>query len=49
LVAISRVVLGLRYPTDVVAGAVLGASLGAASLWIGRLLASACHACFVVA
>jgi undecaprenyl-diphosphatase len=32
LTAASRVVLGLHYPSDVLAGAVLGASLGAASL-----------------
>lgn len=49
LVAMSRVVLGLHYPTDVMAGAALGASLGAASLWIGRLVAGACHGCFVPA
>ena len=35
LVAASRVVLGLHYPTDVVAGAVLGAALASASLAIG--------------
>jgi undecaprenyl-diphosphatase len=33
LIAMSRVVLGLHYPTDVLAGATLGAALGAASLW----------------
>lgn len=49
LVAMSRVVLGLHYPTDVVAGAVLGVALGAGSLWIGRLLAAACRGCFVAA
>lgn len=33
LVALSRVVLGLHYPTDVAAGAVLGGVLGAISIW----------------
>lgn len=33
LVAISRVILGLHYPSDVVAGAMIGATL--AGLWIG--------------
>lgn len=32
LTAVSRVVLGLHYPSDVLAGAALGAALGAASL-----------------
>lgn len=41
LVAMSRVVLGLHYPTDVVAGAVLGVALGTGSLWLGHLLAGA--------
>ncbi|MBN8713431.1 MAG: phosphatase PAP2 family protein [Xanthomonadales bacterium] len=36
LVAMSRVILGLHYPTDVVAGAVIGVVLGAGSLWIGK-------------
>jgi undecaprenyl-diphosphatase len=38
LVALSRVVLGLHYPTDVAAGAVLGGILGTSSLQIARLL-----------
>ena len=36
LIALSRVVLGLHYPTDVAAGAVLGGVLGMASLALGQ-------------
>lgn len=35
LIALSRVILGLHYPTDVAAGAVLGAVLGVSSLQLG--------------
>jgi undecaprenyl-diphosphatase len=38
LVAASRVVLGLHYPTDVLAGILLGGVLGFASLWTGASL-----------
>ena len=33
LIAASRVVLGLHYPTDVIAGAVIGAALAQLGLW----------------
>jgi undecaprenyl-diphosphatase len=36
LIALSRVVLGLHYPTDVAAGAVLGGALGMGSLLLGQ-------------
>lgn len=38
LVAASRVVLGLHYPSDVIAALLIGCSLATGSLWVGRLL-----------
>jgi undecaprenyl-diphosphatase len=34
LVAASRVILGLHYPSDVLAAIAIGAGLGTASLWV---------------
>lgn len=34
LVAVSRVILGLHYPSDVLAAIVIGCGLGGASLWL---------------
>lgn len=38
LVALSRVILGMHYPTDVLVGAVLGAAIGGASIVLPSLL-----------
>jgi undecaprenyl-diphosphatase len=37
LVAVSRIVLGLHYPSDVLAAIVVGCGLASLSLWIGGL------------
>ena len=37
-VAVSRVVLGLHYPSDVLAATAIGSLLAGASLWVGALL-----------
>lgn len=39
LVAMSRVVLGLHYPSDVLAAIVIGSLLGSASLWLANFFA----------
>jgi undecaprenyl-diphosphatase len=39
LVAASRVILGLHYPSDVLAAVAIGGGLGTASLWIAQSLA----------
>jgi undecaprenyl-diphosphatase len=36
LIALSRVYLGVHFPSDVIAGAILGAGLGAAAAWLLR-------------
>jgi undecaprenyl-diphosphatase len=36
-IALSRVVLGVHYPSDVIAAAAIGFCLGKASLWLGSL------------
>jgi undecaprenyl-diphosphatase len=38
LVAASRVILGLHYPSDVIAASLIGCLLSTVSLWVGRLL-----------
>lgn len=38
LIALSRVILGLHYPTDVAAGALLGGTIGFGSLWVAGFL-----------
>ena len=40
LVAASRVILGLHYPSDVLAAGVIGSALGGSSLWLLSLVAT---------
>ncbi len=40
LVALSRVILGLHYPSDVLAAIAIGSGLGAGSLWLLRTFAA---------
>ena len=40
LVAMSRIVLGLHYPSDVLAATVIGLGLGALSLWLAPMAAA---------
>ena len=42
-IAISRIVLGLHYPSDVIAATAIGTALGGLSLWLGSVAASALH------
>jgi undecaprenyl-diphosphatase len=38
LIAASRVVLGLHYPSDVLAAIAIGSALGGISLWLATLI-----------
>lgn len=38
LIALSRVILGLHYPSDVLVGAILGVILGSGIVWLTKLL-----------
>jgi len=40
LIALSRVYLGVHYPSDIVAGSILGFVFGYGSMWISRIIGS---------
>ncbi len=43
MVGLSRVYLGVHYPSDILAGFVFGSLLGSLSIWLGRRFAAFCR------